>query len=143
MPGNDSGATPITVKSVPFRRIVRPMTAGSLANSCFQKSGPSTTTTSRPGTRSSSSRKPRPSCGVHVVTEVRQPANASGIAYFLFPLLQPLHGAHGRVARVFLGKPLLEAFRDLVFQVELELLVKLLLHPAAAQHGPQPQRQRE
>ena len=38
------------MKSVPFRRIVRPTTDGSPANSRFQKSGPSTTTASRPGT---------------------------------------------------------------------------------------------
>lgn len=31
------------MKAVPFRRIVLPRTVGSLANSCFQKSGPSTT----------------------------------------------------------------------------------------------------
>ena len=63
IPGKDSGATPITVKSTPFKRTVRPTTEGSPANSRFQKSGASTTTASRPGTASSSSRKPRPSFG--------------------------------------------------------------------------------
>ena len=42
IPGKVSGATPITVKSLPFRRMVRPTTDGSPANSRFQKSGAST-----------------------------------------------------------------------------------------------------
>ena len=39
IPGKDSGATPMTVKSPPFRRTVLPTTEGSPANSRFQKSG--------------------------------------------------------------------------------------------------------
>ena len=36
---NVSGSTPMTVKSLPFKRTVRPTTEGSPANSRFQKSG--------------------------------------------------------------------------------------------------------
>jgi hypothetical protein len=64
-------------------------------------------------------------------------------SHLLFPLFQPAHRAHRRVAGLVRGKTLRDAFLDLVFQVEPELLVELPLHRSAAQDGPQPQRHRE
>src|ERR1700687_167336 len=66
--------------------------------------------------------------------------NASHVSHLLFPLFQPVHRAHRRVARFFWGKPIGDAFLDFVLQVKLELFVQLLLDVAAAKEGAQAKR---
>ncbi len=67
----------MTVKSFPLRRTIRPTTDGSPANSRFQKSAERTTTASRPGTWSSSSRNPRPTVGSTSSTRKKLPETSN------------------------------------------------------------------
>jgi hypothetical protein len=73
IPEKRSGATPTTVNSVPFTRTRRPTMAGSDPNWLAHVEYPSTATASRPGTASSSGRKPRPSAGVTPMTVKKLP----------------------------------------------------------------------
>ena len=77
---------------------------------------------------------------VRVVEEIRQPINASHIPHLLFPLFQSVHRAHRRVARLFWGKPIGDAFLDFLLQVKLELFLQLVLDVAAAKEGAQAKR---
>ena len=79
----------------------------------------------------------------YIVDEVRQPVNPPHVSHLLFALLQPVHRAQRRQARLFGRESVRDAFLDLVLQVELQLLFEFLFHLAPQQDGPEPQLRRE
>ena len=69
----------------------------------------------------------------NVLHRVLDEVDAPRVAAFLLALREAVHGAQGRMARVFGRHALREELLDLSFEVILQFFVEVLLHAVAAE----------